>query len=145
MSGGGVRFRLSQLGRCKSRTCAIDSMQRHWGFGIAGVMRYLVFNLLLVAALSAAPGKQTFNGIITDDNCPKADHSQMRMGPTDAECAMACIDAHGAVYGLYDGKHFYTLSDQRAPEKFVGKKVRVTGTLDTRNKTIKVDSITVKK
>ena len=108
-------------------------------------MKHLMFNFLFVAALAAAPAKQTFRGIITDDNCPKADHSQMRMGPTDAECAMACLDAHGAVYGLYDGNAFYPLSDQRAPEKFVGKKVRVTGTLDTRNKTIKVDSITVKK
>jgi hypothetical protein len=106
-------------------------------------MKYLIFNLLLVAALAAAPGKQTFNGIITDDNCPKADHSQMRMGPTDAECAMACIDAHGALYGLYDGNDFYTLSDQRTPEKFVGKKVRVIGTLDAKTKTIQVDSITV--
>jgi hypothetical protein len=106
-------------------------------------MKHLIFNLLLGAALAAAPGKQTFNGIITDDNCPKADHSQMRMGPTDAECAMACIDAHGALYGLYDGNDFYTLSDQRKPEKFVGKKVRVIGTLDAKTKTIQVDSITV--
>ena len=108
-------------------------------------MKHLIFNLLVVAALAAAPGKQTFNGIITDDNCPKADHSQMRMGPTDAECAMACIDAHGALYGLYDGNDFYTLSDQRAPEKFVGEKVRVIGTLDAKTKTIQVDSITVEK
>jgi hypothetical protein len=106
-------------------------------------MKYLIFNLLVVAALVASPAKQTFTGIITDDNCPKADHSQMRMGPTDAECAMACIDAHGAVYGLYDGNNFYALSDQRAPEKFIGKKVRVLGTLDAKTKTIQVDSITV--
>jgi hypothetical protein len=108
-------------------------------------MKHLVFNLLLVAAVAAAPGKQTFIGIITDDNCPKADHSQMRMGPTDAECAMACIDAHGALYGLYDGNDFYTLSDQRTPEKFVGKKVAVIGTLDSKTKTIQVDSITLDK
>jgi hypothetical protein len=108
-------------------------------------MKYLIFNLLVVAALAAAPGKQTFNGVITDDNCPKADHSQMRMGPTDAECAMACIDAHGALYGLYDGNEFYTLSDQRTPVKFVGEKVKVTGTLDTKTKTIQVDSITAEK
>ena len=108
-------------------------------------MRYLIFNLLVVATLTAGPDKETFNGIITDDNCPKADHSQMRMGPTDAECAMACIDAHGALYGLYDGNDFYTLSDQRAPEKFVGKKVRVIGILDNKTKTIQVDSITAEK
>jgi hypothetical protein len=104
-------------------------------------MKYLTFNLLAVALLAAAPGKQTFTGVITDDMCAKADHSQMRMGSTDAECAMACVDAHGAMYGLYDGKDFYTLSDQRASGKFVGKKVRVIGTLDTKTKTIQVDSI----
>jgi len=67
-------------------------------------MKHLIFNLLAVAVLAAAPGKQTFAGIITDDVCATADHSQMRMGPTDAECAKACIDAHGASYILYDGK-----------------------------------------
>jgi hypothetical protein len=108
-------------------------------------MKHLIFNLLAVIALAAAPGKQTFTGIITDDMCAKADHSQMQMGPTDAECAMACIDVHGATYGLYDGKNFYTLSDQRTPEKFAGQKVRVMGTLDTKTKTIQVDSITVAK
>jgi hypothetical protein len=107
-------------------------------------MKHLLF-LLAVAALAAVPGKQTFTGIITDDNCPNADHSRMQMGPTDAECAMACINIHGAMYGLYDGKNFYTLSDQRTPEKFVGKKVKVIGTLDTKTKTIQVDSIATAK
>jgi len=108
-------------------------------------MKHLIFNLLVVAALAAAPGKQTFNGIITDDNCPKADHSQMRMGPTDAECTIACIDVHGATYVLYDGKDVYALSDQRTPEKFAGQKVRVVGSLDAKTKTIQVDSITAAK
>ena len=108
-------------------------------------MKHLILNLLVVAALAAVPAKQTFNGVITDDNCPKADHSQMRMGPTDAECAIACIDAHGALYGLFDGNDFYTLSDQRTPEKFAGEKVKVIGTLDAKTKTIQVDSITAEK
>jgi hypothetical protein len=108
-------------------------------------MKYLIFHLLVVAALAAAPGKQTFTGIITDDNCPKADHSQMQMGPTDAECAMACVEVHGAMYGLYDGKNFYTMSNQRTPPKFAGQKVKVVGTLDTQTKTIHVDSITAEK
>jgi len=66
----------------------------------------------------------------------------MRMGPTDAECTIACINAHGALYVLYDGKEVYTLSDQKTPEKFAGKKVTVTGTLDAKSTTIQVDSIT---
>jgi hypothetical protein len=85
-------------------------------------MKHLLFNLLVISALAASPAKQTFTGIITDDNCPQADHSQMRMGPTDAECAMACAEAHGAQYGLYDGQNFYTLSDQRNSASVVAKK-----------------------
>ena len=105
-------------------------------------MKHLIVCLLAVATLSAAQGKQTFSGTITDDECSRADHTRMRMGPTDAECTRACISAHGAAYILYDGKEVYTLSDQRTPEKFAGQKVTVVGTLDAKTKTIHVDSIT---
>lgn len=108
-------------------------------------MKHLLFNLLVVSVLAASPAKQTFTGIITDDNCPQADHSQMRMGPTDAECAAACIEGHGAQYGLYDGSSFYTLSDQRAAAKLAAIKVKVVGTLDAKKKTIQVESITAEK
>jgi len=99
----------------------------------------------VVAALSAAQGKQTFTGTITDNMCAKAGHAQMRMGPTDAECTTACVSVHGATYVLYDGKEVYALSDQRTPEKFAGQKVRVTGTLDAKTRTIRVDSISASK
>jgi hypothetical protein len=100
---------------------------------------------LLATALSAAPAKQTFAGIVTDSMCEKGDHSSMRMGPTDAECATACVDVHGASYVLYDGKNTYSLSDQKTPQKFAGKKVTVIGTLDAKAKTIQVDSIAAAK
>jgi len=99
----------------------------------------------LAAALAAAPAKQSFTGTVTDDNCPKADHSQMQMGPTDVECAKACIEVHGAMYGLYDGNNFYTLSDQKTASKFTGQKVKVTGTLDANSRTIQVESIVAAK
>jgi hypothetical protein len=104
-------------------------------------MKRLIVCLLAVAALSAPQGKQTFTGTITDDECSRADHSRMRMGPTDAECVRACIRAHSASYVLYDGKDAYTLSDQQAPEKFAGQRVTVVGTLDAKTRTIQVDSI----
>ena len=104
-------------------------------------MKLLIFGLLVLTVLAAAPGKQTFTGVITDSMCPDADHSQMRMGPTDTECTKACVSIHGAAYVLYDGKQTYELSDQTTPEKFAAKKVTVTGTLDAKTKTIKVDSI----
>jgi hypothetical protein len=101
-----------------------------------------LLSLLAIAALAAPPDQQTFTGIITDSMCSTADHARMQMGPTDAECTIACIMEHDAMYVLYDGKDIYTLSDQRTPEKFAGKKVRVTGVLDAKTKTIQVDSIT---
>ena len=97
---------------------------------------------LAAVSLSASPANQTFTGVITDSMCAKADHSQMQMGPTDAACTLACVDVHGAMYLLYDGKNAYMLSDQKTPAKFAGQKVRVVGTLDAKSKTIQVESIT---
>jgi hypothetical protein len=105
----------------------------------------VIFSLLAMVALAATTGKQKFTGVITDSMCAQGDHSQMRMGPTDGECTMACVEAHGASYVLYDGKHAWTLSDQKAPEKFAGKKVTVTGTLDARTGTLRVESIAPEK
>ena len=97
--------------------------------------------MFALAASAAAQRAQTFAGVVTDSECSNADHSHMRMGPTDAECVKACVEEHGASYVLYDGKNTYTLSDQKAPERFAGKKVVVTGTLDPKTKTIQVASI----
>jgi len=112
-------------------------------------MKPLLFGFVIIAALIGAPAKQKFTGVITDSMCSSADHKGMRMGPTDAECTVACVLAHGALYVLYDGKEVYTLSDQKTPEKFAGKKVTVTGTLDAKTKTIHmntgVDSIAAAK
>ena len=100
-----------------------------------------LFLILLAGAALAAPATQTFTGVITDSECGSAGHALMRMGPTDAECTYACIQAHGASYVLLAGKTVYNLSDQKLPEKFAGAKVKVVGTLDTTTKTIVVKSI----
>lgn len=100
---------------------------------------------LLPFVLFASPQKQTFTGVITDSMCAKADHSQMQMGPTDADCTMACVSVHSADYVLYDGKQSYTLSDQKTPQKFAGQKVKVVGTVDAKTKKIQVESITAAK
>ena len=108
-------------------------------------MKALVLGLMVVAAQSAGPRTQTFTGIIADDLCAEVGHGQMRMGPTDAECATACVIGHGAKYVVYDGKEAYVLSDQKTPEKFAAQKVTVVGTLDAKTKTIQVKSITAAK
>lgn len=92
------------------------------------------------ALMFAAPAAQKFTGTITDDMCSKADHKDMHMG-TDQKCVDECIKSMKGKYMLYDGKEAYTLSDQKGPAKFAAKKVTVTGTLDEKTKTIKVDKI----
>ncbi len=89
----------------------------------------------------ARQGRQTFTGTVTDSECRHADHSLMKMGDTDRECALACVDAHGAVFVLYDGTQVYALSDQKASEAFAGRKAAVVGTLDADGTTIHVESI----
>jgi hypothetical protein len=108
-------------------------------------MKALVAALLAVAALSAGAARRTFTGVITDNMCAQTGHAAMRMGPTDAECTIACVIAHGATYVLLAGKNVYALGDQRTPEEFAGQKVKVVGTLDTKTRTIQVDSMTATK
>lgn len=105
-------------------------------------MKPVLLSVLVAAVVSAAQEKQTFTGVITDDMCPTGTHTHMRMGPTDAECARLCITSHGGAYVLYDGKSAYVLSDQKTPEQYAAQKVRVVGSLDTKTKTIRVESIT---
>ena len=101
-----------------------------------------VFSILLAgAALAGAPATQTFTSVITDHMCAETGHASMRMGPTDAECTIACVDAHGAQYVLLTGKTIYNLSDQQLPATFAGARVKVTGTLDPKTKTITVKAI----
>jgi hypothetical protein len=102
----------------------------------------LIAAVLALASLSPARTAETFTGVVTDSMCARADHSQMRMGPNDAECTRACVSVHGASYVLFDGKAAYTLSDQKTPDTYAGQKVRVVGTLDAKTKTIRVDSMT---
>ena len=104
-------------------------------------MKSLVLSLILISTVAAAQSKQKFTGTITDDMCPAGDHSRMRMGANDAECTLACASYHAALFVLYDGKTTYNLSDQKTPEKFAGKKVKVSGVLYTKTNILKVEGI----
>jgi hypothetical protein len=90
------------------------------------------------ALMFAATSKQTFTGVITDSMCG-GNHKSMNMGP-DEKCVPACVRA-GSKYALWDGKKVYILSDQKTPEKFAAKKVKVTGSLSAKGDSIQVDSI----
>ena len=105
-------------------------------------MKKQIVIVLASAALMFAAGPMTYTGVITDNMCDNADHKEMKMG-VDAKCVVECVKGMNGKYVLYDAtaKTAYVLSDQKTPEKFAAKKVTVTGTLDEKTKTIKVDSI----
>ena len=103
--------------------------------------RLIAVLVLSLPALAAGGADETFTGVISDDMCA-LNHASMRMGPTDAECAHACVEEHDAAYVLADGAHVYKLSDQAAAKALAGKKARVVGTLDVKTATITVKSIT---
>jgi hypothetical protein len=108
-------------------------------------MKLFAVIILTLTSQTLAQSKRTFTGTISDSMCPAGDHSHMRMGSNDGECTIACVQAHGASYVLYDGKTTYTLSDQKSPEKLAGKKVTVIGILNAKTSTIQVDSIAAAK
>ena len=97
------------------------------------------------ATMFAVQSRQTFSGTITDDGYPGADHSGMRIRSTDAACTIACVLDHGDQFVLFDGKEVYRLSDQDKSREFAGKKVAVVGTLDSKTKTIQVNSMAAAK
>ncbi|HZT33240.1 MAG TPA: DUF5818 domain-containing protein [Bryobacteraceae bacterium] len=99
-------------------------------------MKAIAVFFAAVTLLAAAPAKQTFAGIITDEMCG-LDHKAMNVQP-DSKCVTECVKM-GSTYVLASGGNIYKLSDQKTPGKFAAQKVTVTGTLN--GKTIQVNSI----
>ncbi|HKP12749.1 MAG TPA: DUF5818 domain-containing protein [Blastocatellia bacterium] len=109
----------------------------------------ILFLLAIIAVVSItsvrADDKQkekTVVGYVSDSMCG-LDHSAMNMGD-DKECTLKCVEG-GAKFVLADRDHktVYAL-DAAAQEKareFAGQKVRVTGQLDAKAKTIQVTKI----
>jgi len=95
----------------------------------------LIFTLAVIAIAARA---DTFTGVITDTMCG-ANHDMMKGHPAD-QCVKLCAKGQ-ASFALYDGTTVFKLSDQKTPARFAAQKVKVTGTLDPKNKTIKVSSI----
>ena len=89
--------------------------------------------IAIVLALALA---ETFT--VTDTMCG-ATHTMMKDQPDD-KCIRMCVKG-SSEYALFDGQNVYHLSDQSKPAKFAAQKVKVTGTLDPKTKTIKLRSI----
>lgn len=103
-------------------------------------MKKWIFIAAASVTMAFAAGPQSLSGTISDSMC-KGDHKSMNMG-SDAKCTVECVKSMGGKYILWDGTSAWELSDQKGAEKFAGKKVKVTGTVDEAAKTLKVDSIT---
>jgi hypothetical protein len=89
-------------------------------------MTKLTILLIAAATLFAGGPSRSFTGVITDSMCG-ANHKMMHVSP-DTKCVAECVRASRTVrFVLLDGKTVYQLSDQQAPAKFAGQKVKITG------------------
>jgi hypothetical protein len=91
--------------------------------------------MMILLALALA---ETFTGTVTDTMCG-AKHTMMKDQPDNA-CVKMCVKG-SSEYALFDGENVFRLTDQSTPRKFAAQKVKVTGTLDQKKKTIKISSI----
>ena len=109
-------------------------------------------SLLAMVMLAGAGEKtRTFIGDIADSQCAMNVHSLTRshtemmknknMGGTATNCANYCIKYLGGDFVLAKGNEVYRLDDQEKAASFAGTKVKVTGTLDDKTKTIHVIEI----
>jgi hypothetical protein len=101
-------------------------------------MKKTAFLTMTFAAFAVFAKADTFTGVITDTMCG-ANHNMMKNHPPD-QCVKMCAKGQYS-YALYDGSNVFKLSDQKTPAKFAAQKVKVSGTLDQKNNTIKVSSI----
>ena len=109
--------------------------------------------LLAMTAFSYAGDEQprTFRGEIADNQCALNIHSlthshqemlkSKSMGGNSGSCAQYCVRYLGGSFVLSSKKDVYRLDDQSNLEKFAGKRVKISGTLDVKTKTIHVSKV----
>ncbi len=96
--------------------------------------------IILGMTVPSAQSQQTHVGVVTDTMCG-ANHAMMNVKP-DSKCVTECVgDGKRVKYALLEGSNVYTLSDQQTPAKFAAQKVKVTGVLDAKTKTLNVQKI----
>jgi hypothetical protein len=65
------------------------------------------------------------------------------MGGTSLSCIVYCIKYLGGDLVLTSKKHVYHLDRQDLADKFMGQKVKINGTLDTKTNTLHVDKMEI--
>jgi hypothetical protein len=109
---------------------------------------------LMLAVLLARAGDdkpRTFHGEIGDTQCALNVHSLTRshremleskkMGGTGGACASYCVQYLGGDFVLSSKNEVYRLDNQEKVSLFAGQKVNITGTLESKSKTIHVVEI----
>ena len=109
---------------------------------------------LLAAALLSHAGDdkpQVFRGEIGDTQCALNIHSLTRshtemlkskkMGGTPGACAAYCVQYLGGDFVLSSKNEVYRLDNQEKVRLFAGQKVKITGTLEAKSKTIHIVDI----
>jgi hypothetical protein len=110
---------------------------------------------LSFAAFAGDEEAKTFLGEISDSQCALNVHSLTQShaemlksksgaaGKSPASCSQYCIDHLGGKFVLATKSHVYHLDNQELPRAFVGKKVKLRGSLDSKNEMIHVANIEV--
>jgi ATP-dependent protease HslVU (ClpYQ) peptidase subunit len=117
-------------------------------------IRLLAVTWALAAVAGTVAGAQeakTFYGEISDSQCALNVHSLTRshqemlqsksMGGTATECALYCVKYHGGDFVLSSKKDVYRLDDQVTARAFAGQTVKITGEMESDNKTIHIIKI----
>lgn len=116
---------------------------------LAGVGCWLLLTVVLAHAGDGKP--QIFRGEIGDTQCALNIHSLTRshtemleskkMGGTAATCAAYCVQYLGGDFVLSSKNEVYRLDNQEKARPYAGQKVKITGILESKNKTIHVVDI----
>jgi len=113
----------------------------------------IVATLSAFAAYAVDQEPATFKGEVSDSQCAFNVHSLTKSheemlksksgaaGHTAATCSIYCITQLGGKFVLTSKGHVYHLDNQDLPRRFVGQKVKLRGTLDTKGDSIHVVSI----
>jgi len=104
---------------------------------------------VIVTALLAHAGDEvtrTFRGQIADTQCALNIHSLTRShaemlkskatGGTEGSCATYCVRYLGGDFVLSSKNEVYRIDNQDKVPGFAGQKVKITGTLESKSKTI---------
>lgn len=97
--------------------------------------------VLVLAASAAFAQEKKITGVVTDTMCGK-DHASM--GASDpVKCTRECVksDPSKWKYALSTANAVYVFADQQQAEKFAGRSVSVTGTIDAKAKTVRASKI----